>query len=390
MCEAARKRLAEIEADLRRRLSGPDRSVEAVQLERLAAGIRTAEGLETPRGEDPLLEQGALALCAAQLLGVRPMVHLVEGLALRGLRVRRSSLAPDQPPRALEVIEQIHRGEHPLREREPVIEVCRTTRNSPAARTLVALSAAGLAPPLVLLDAGAGEERSMSLWHAGLGPSLLQLVQRAAAPHPVEDAAAPMAVLREALVGRNPWHLYQLVEVPWRDAWAGTQVLREPQLTLEGQELARHVLGRPASAEESFALACYALGQSERLAQLQGPSGPPPLVDESAQNEREALLRHSLTRLLKRPLLPGPGGESALLLKQAVQSGLFVVMAHHPDEMGRALLPAEGGRSVLVRLFSFPREQPRAIVGSERIEDGRRTVCLDGGDLRAQLCHPAI
>src|SRR5690242_572308 len=86
LCAAARRRLPDVEAELRRRLSGPDRSIEAVQLERFAAGLRQPGPTDSPldggrdlpviEAEDPPLGHGLLALCAAQLLGVRPLVHL--------------------------------------------------------------------------------------------------------------------------------------------------------------------------------------------------------------------------------------------------------------------------------------------------------------------------
>lgn len=415
LCEAARRRLPAVEADLRRRLSGPDRSIEAAQLERLVAGLRQplelgpdrparpdgpGPGPEDDAHNDPILDQGLLALCAAQLLGARPLLHLPEGLALRGQRVRRGTLGRGGPPRALEVVDQIHRGERVPRpaDRAALLDVCRGGRDLPAARALVALSEAALAPPLVLIDS-AEAAGGRPFLHAGLPPALLPLLSRAAAPHALGDAAAPLSPLREAVEGRNPWHLYQIALAPWRDAWAGTQVLREPQLTAAGLALAQEVLGRQPSSDEAFALACCALGAAERLATLVAPGAgssaePAPIVDESAAGEREALLLGALRRLSRRPLCPGRGGEAALLLRQAAQSGLLVLLSHHDEELGRALLPLPPGaapgandlRAAQLRLLSFPREPPRALVASERIEEGgRRSVWLDGGDLRAQL-----
>lgn len=406
LCVAARRRWPEVEAELRRRLSGPDRPVEAVELDGLTQGLRRSE---PPRSadQDPLLEQGVLALCAAHLLGRRALLPLGESLALRGLRVQRTILVPEQPPRALPVLGRPEAG-------GAAIEVCRTARAGQAAQTLIALAAAGLRRPLVIVDHApvAGRHPALvSFHHAGLSPSLRDVVVRAAAPHRACDAAADMAPLRAILDGRNPWHLHRVAEVPWHPAWSGP-VLREPQLLPEGLRLAEEVLGRPPGADEAFALASYALGLARRLLLA---DAPPRAAEEAVADEtvaRAVVLRDALRRLCARPLLPGQDGEPALFLLGAAEGRLLVEAGHATAgaeadvELGRLLCPCPAPAAYArLRVLQFPRDPPRAlrvchgrvaaVGGAAAIdlgepgdgdESGRRSrYFVDGGDLRVHI-----
>ncbi len=427
LCETARRRLPEVESDLRRRLSGPDRSIEAIELEALVSGFRPAphnpaisangNGIHRAASPDPLLESGVLCMCAAQLLGRPSMVHLAEGLALRGLKVSRGTLASDQPPRALDAVGLLHRTGHAApfdrRERDQ-IDLYRAAPDSPAARALSALSAAGLSRPLILVvhpSQGQGQGQGMTSTtsaptfdHAGLGAlpgDLRAAVVRAFAPHTAADATRPAQALLDALPGRNPWLIQRMSEVTWPFAWPESHRLTLPQLTSEGAALSRQVLGRNPDPDESFALACLALAAAVRLTDLQAEPHPAPApvsagadVDQTLhpgpENEQAHLLA-ALSRLLSRPLLPAQDGEAPLFLQAALRAGTFVLDARNPDEMGRLLTTVGTGSYARLRLFRFQKEVPHGLSVVVRHGDDEslssRPVAwfVDGGDLRVHI-----